>query len=229
MSAPTSERFLRIASATLLFLIPGSSFAENVTFYSGGTLTSNYVSNGISQSDDKPAIQAYLEAEAEGFYAGTWLSSVNFDTGDRLEVDLYLGYRNTFSNSVYVRADYARYLYNQTGDCCGEFRFSLGYTLQQLQMVGYVAYNPDGGTFNKRATLAYSVRDKVGFSGTYGNKQSTNNKYWDAGFTYAINDFVSADLRYHDAQIGFQGIVVSISTSTQQDTFTRQLLQPFRR
>lgn len=59
-------------------------------------LTSNYIWRGVTQSDDGPAAQGGIDySHASGFYAGTWLSNVDFgDTTDanEYEQDLYLGY-----------------------------------------------------------------------------------------------------------------------------------------
>lgn len=59
-------------------------------------LTSNYIWRGVTQSDDGPAAQGGIDySHASGFYAGTWLSNVDFGGADDLneyEHDLYLGY-----------------------------------------------------------------------------------------------------------------------------------------
>lgn len=62
------------------------------------SLASNYVSNGISQTDDKPAIQGGLVFEyTNGLYLGTWVSTVN----NGLEVDVYAGYLAAVKNVEY--------------------------------------------------------------------------------------------------------------------------------
>ncbi len=66
---------------------------------------SNYFFRGLTQTDDKPAIQGGVDwAHDSGFYVGTWLSNVDFegvvvDAADNVgvfdanyELDLYAGY-----------------------------------------------------------------------------------------------------------------------------------------
>lgn len=59
------------------------------------TLTSDYTFDGISQTQEDPAIQASLDYGHEsGFYAGVWGSNVDFGEGDPAdaEIDVYGGY-----------------------------------------------------------------------------------------------------------------------------------------
>jgi uncharacterized protein (TIGR02001 family) len=58
-------------------------------------VTSNNVWRGVTQTDDGPALQGSVDyAHPNGFYAGTWLSNIDwgqgYDTG--VEIDLYGGY-----------------------------------------------------------------------------------------------------------------------------------------
>ncbi|MDP2195904.1 MAG: TorF family putative porin [Rhodocyclaceae bacterium] len=74
---------------------PEHSFSGNLT------LTSDYIFRGISQTNNKPAIQGGFDYEhASGFYAGTWASSLDwvspgYKTDNSMELDLYGGYKGT--------------------------------------------------------------------------------------------------------------------------------------
>lgn len=59
-------------------------------------VVSNYIWRGLTQTDDKAAVQGGLDySHSSGFYAGTWVSNVDWGTPDpNYEVDLYLGYSN---------------------------------------------------------------------------------------------------------------------------------------
>jgi uncharacterized protein (TIGR02001 family) len=207
-----------------------ASQAGEVTFAGGLDYVSDYVSNGISQTNGKPTLQAYIEADLNGFYAGTWISGVDFGNADSAEIDLYLGYRTTFDNGFFLDAGYARYLYDDTGDCCGEFKVTGVIPVQdKLGLEGYVAYDPSSGNFNKAATLAYAVTDRFGLSGTYGRTDSNSNTYWHVGASMAFNDYFSGDIRYHGADSGDEGVVFKLSLATSQDNFARLLAAPFGR
>lgn len=93
---------------------------------------SNYLFRGVTQTDDEAAIQGGFDfADDSGFYAGTWLSNVDFGGKEDAEVDLYAGYGGTFGDSGVswdVGAIY--YLYPGGGDLdYGETYFGLGFGL----------------------------------------------------------------------------------------------------
>ncbi len=60
------------------------------------SLVSNYIWRGLTQTFDKPALQAGGEFEhRSGFYLGAWASNVSekWVPGSNLETDIYAGYR----------------------------------------------------------------------------------------------------------------------------------------
>jgi len=76
-------------------------------------VVSNYVWHGLTQTDNKPAVQGGLDySHASGFYAGTWLTNVDWGTPDpNYEVDLYLGYTSSIVEDLRydLRATYYAY------------------------------------------------------------------------------------------------------------------------
>lgn len=203
-----------------------------VTFNAGADFVSDYVVNGVSQTGGDATLQLYLEAEANGFYAGAWMSGVDFGgaNGDDVELDLYLGYRNVFANGFYLDAGYARYYYNDTGDCCGELKLTGVIPVgDSFGIEGYVAYDPQSGNVNRSATLAFSVNDRLGISARFGGSDSYNNDYWDVGGVWAFNDSISAGVRYYGASTGDEGIVLNLSLATSAHRFSRLLGAPFGR
>ncbi|WP_448212603.1 TorF family putative porin [Colwellia sp. MEBiC06753] len=56
-------------------------------------VTSNYLWRGVTQSSDGPSISGGIDyAHESGFYAGTWVGSIDWGTGNGTENDYYLGY-----------------------------------------------------------------------------------------------------------------------------------------
>lgn len=56
------------------------------------TLATDYMFNGVSQTQDDPALQASLDYAADsGWYAGAWTSNVDFGGPTNREVDFYVG------------------------------------------------------------------------------------------------------------------------------------------
>ena len=65
-------------------LLAATGAAADITGNVG--LTTDYVFRGISQTDEKPAIQGGLDyAHSSGAYAGVWASNVDFNDGDVLQ------------------------------------------------------------------------------------------------------------------------------------------------
>ena len=81
--------------ATAFLVLAASARAEN-TYTANVMLASDYVFRGISQTQEKGAIQGGFDALFDnGIYAGVWASNVNFDTGANgtsTEADYYGGY-----------------------------------------------------------------------------------------------------------------------------------------
>ncbi len=214
-------------------VIPGTTTpaaAQETTFYAGIDVVSDYVSNGVTQSDGNPAIQPYFEIVRNGFYAGTWMSTVDFGDDDNAEIDLYLGYRKAFENDLFFDFGYAHYYYDQSGDCCGEFKLTLAYPLvERLGIKGYLAYNPRSQDFNRRLSLAYEVNEKLVLAGTYGRSDFYDHDYWEAGASYAFDSFWSVGLRYVGSESGDEGLVLRLSLASSQSTLARLLIAPFNR
>lgn len=80
----------RLAGLLLGLALAGSASAQDLAIDLSANLgfTTNYVFRGIEQNSGEPSGFFGLDAEAAGFYAGTW--ATNVDTG--LEYDLYGGY-----------------------------------------------------------------------------------------------------------------------------------------
>ena len=74
-------------------------------------LTSDYLVDGISQTDNAPALQGGVDWSAEsGLYLGSWGSMVDFNADSKLETDWYGGYRFD-SDKVSFDAGIAFYKY----------------------------------------------------------------------------------------------------------------------
>lgn len=111
--------FRKCAVATLLstgLAMAGQASAE----VSGSVaVVSDYLFRGVTQTNEKPALQAGVTWEHEsGFYAGTWGSSISWlsdsDPGisSQVEIDGFVGYTGSFGESDFgydVGANYYWY------------------------------------------------------------------------------------------------------------------------
>lgn len=202
--------------AALLIAVPAAAQAQDTLTPSFGfAITSNYFSKGQTQSDDKPAAQAYLEGAYGMFYGGVWTSTVELDA-DRLEVDLYAGVRPTLGE-VDFDISYVRYLYNQSGDCCGEAVFDVSYPVEDFALIGaYYAYDTELKTDWLEGRAEYYFADVWFASVNVGNDFGTldlgpdHMTAYDVGFGRSLGDNGLVDLRYHDSNYTSGTLVVSI-------------------
>lgn len=113
-----SNRSLIAAAAALVFGTAAVHAGENS--YTGNVmLTTDYVFRGVSQTQEKAAIQGGFDAAfANGAFVGIWASNVNFGTGadgSSAEVDYYGGYSGALPcESCSYKA--ALYYYRYEGD-----------------------------------------------------------------------------------------------------------------
>lgn len=88
------------------------------------TLASDYLFRGLTQTNEKPALQAGLEYDdPSGIYAGFWGSSISWlsdsstsaaPVSSNVELDFYAGYRGKFSDDLGY--DVGLYTYYYPGD-----------------------------------------------------------------------------------------------------------------
>ena len=144
-----------IASAAGLFAGNMATPAQSEVKFGGGTLTggltltTDYVSRGLTNSDEHPAIQGLVQyTHKTGLLVGAFASSVDFNDDDNAtsEVDLWGGYAWTWRGFRFS-GEALFYLYPGVGD-----NMSDDYDTQEL--VGSISYT-SGETY-LAARLWYS-------------------------------------------------------------------------
>jgi uncharacterized protein (TIGR02001 family) len=95
------KSILALAVALAAPVLPGVAHAD-VAFNVGAVTDYRY--RGISQTRLKPALQGGVDWSSNGWYLGTWLSTIKWidDAGGdaNVEVDVYGGYKGSISDSV---------------------------------------------------------------------------------------------------------------------------------
>ncbi len=192
-------------------LLAQPAMAQELNWSWGLDVTSNYVFAGVTQSDDGPAIQPWFEVESQGAYFAFWGSTVDLGS-DEWELDWYLGYRNTTSYDLDWDVGLAFYTYNSTGYCCTEVTLELSYPVtSQASVGGFLGYNPDSGHWHRYLDGSFAFTDRISGSARIGANDGMDTEYWQLGASYNFNDSVSADLRYHGADVGDAGLAFSLS------------------
>jgi uncharacterized protein (TIGR02001 family) len=188
------------------------SYDGRVTFGWFAALTSNYISDGVTQSDDKPAFQFGGEIASGIVYAGIWMSTVELDP-DNWEIDLSWGIRPQFG-PLTITAGYTRYIYDESGNCCGEWvvdgevEFS-----EKFSAFGEIAHDPQADSSDVTGGFTLALADALDFSAEFTDDLGTHDSDWNAGVTWKIADSLSADFRYFDADIADPRFVVTLTWS----------------
>ena len=163
----------------------------------GASITSNYISRGLTNSNDKPALQGYLEASYNIGYVGVWASNVDFGDANKAEIDIYGGIRPTFG-LLNLDIGYARYFYNADGNCCGEAYVKYDFDLTDFVSLGGEIYRDfDAKATYVRGKASISLPQDFTLDGGFGTYTNSSLKDWDIGLSRSFADMFTASVRYH--------------------------------
>lgn len=186
--------------------------AQSLSF--GVGLTSDYMSRGMTNSNNRPALQPWAEYENSGFYVGVWASNVDLGA-DRIEVDLYGGYRWSTNNTNFDLG-YARYFYDSTGDAGGELYALVSHDLSESGaslFAGMYVGHAGGLTLNDaHGGISIPIADRLSGSARVG-VSGAGNVYGNMGVTYSVNDRLDVDARVHRGNAGGPRYVLSAAFS----------------
>lgn len=202
-----------IGASALVLLGAGSAQAlaqPEVAFNIGAV--SDYVFRGVSQTGEDPAVQGGVDANWGSFYAGAWASTVDFDEGTDAEVDVYGGYR---TEAAGYALDFGVLGYFYVNAPSGadynfvEFKAAASRAIGPATLGAAVYYSPDFFGADDAATYleangAYALADKWTVSGAVGHQWldvSDDYTTWNLGLAYALTDYLTVDVRYHDTDV----------------------------
>lgn len=203
---------IALAAAAATVAISGAAMAQDIKLSYNVGVTSDYVFRGVSQTQEDPAIQGGIDATYGLGYAGVWASNVDFGSKDpQAEVDFYAGLRPTVGDTS---LDFGVLYYSYSKDrglnpgaySYVELKAAASRTFGPATLGGAVYYSPEFPNKGGYATYvegnaSVPVAKKLTLSGAVGYQSIANFKSyatWNAGFSYALTDKLSADLRYHD-------------------------------
>ncbi|MDX5362570.1 MAG: TorF family putative porin [Pseudazoarcus pumilus] len=152
------------------------------------SIVSDYAFRGISQTDQRPAIQGGFDWEHDsGFYAGFWASNVSWlndldlGTNNSLETNLYAGYATSFGP---IGVDVGLLQYYYPGDYGTAYKAAGNDDPHTLE--GYIGLSWEFLTF----TYSHS------FTNLFGYEDSKNSKYYNLAASYEIMDGLTLDASY---------------------------------
>lgn len=145
--------------------IPGVAMAADAPSVTGNvSLVSNYLYRGVSQTNDKAAIQGGFDyAHSSGFYAGAWASSISWlvDLGQynssSLELDTYAGFKGGIAEDVSYDVGFLRYNYP------GEY-LAPQITANTNELYGAIGWKWVTAKYSRSFTNLFGVADSSGSS-----------------------------------------------------------------
>ncbi len=142
-----------IAAGVLVAGALASTTASADTLVANAGVANNYIWRGLTQTENEAAVSGGLDyTHDSGFYAGTWISNVNFGPSDGFsyENDIYFGFSKaagdvTF-NIGYMYYNYDAAVETDFGEVYGSIAFK-GFTLKAASLVHTEADEPVGADF----------------------------------------------------------------------------------
>lgn len=133
-----------------MIILPMLTLSASVlaNFSSTVSIVSDYTFNGVSQTNNSPALQASLDySDESGIYLGTWASNVDFGSQDdtNLEWDFYAGIFKQIDKSISTDFGVAQYTYSGAEN---------SYTYNFTEVYGKLGYGSEIG--NSELNLWYA-------------------------------------------------------------------------
>ncbi|WP_158770394.1 TorF family putative porin [Paraglaciecola sp. L1A13] len=176
-------------------------------FSSSVDIVSNYVSKGVSQTEDNPAVQLSVDYGWDnGIYTGIWVSNVDYvptgkpNDGADFEVDYYLGYSFEPMEGFGLDISYVYYNYPGieasietdfdygeliVGASYGRWGAKIGYSNDQVASDETGTWYQGTADFDLIAKLSLNVEvghyDRSNFGNSY--------NWWGAGLSYDVGEF----------------------------------------
>ena len=217
LSVPTAV-FAETAAPAAAAPAPAYTVSYNVGLYS------QYVFRGLTQTDEKPAIQGGVDfTHASGFYLGSWASNISwledgaYYANSSLELDVYGGYRNSIGETgLGYDIGVLQYIYqgNKLGVTADTTEVSGALSYKWLQAkVSYVASKNGLGYADARGTYYAELNANypIGETGITANAHVGRQKFdgqtlddaytytdWKVGATKAFSNGVNVGAYYTD-------------------------------
>lgn len=178
--------------------IAGAAHAEESPFSANVGIVSDYAYRGISQTDERPALQGGFDyAHPSGFYAGVWATNVSWindaevskSSGNSLEIDVYAGYGGELGPIGY---DVGLLQYYYPGSYGAAYRAS---SEKPHTLEGYVGLSWELLSFK----YSYAFSDLFGYSDSDGSQYFDLGASFDIGYGVTLGAHVGySDIRGQD-------------------------------
>lgn len=205
---------LALCAAVASVAMSGAAAAQDAPFdvsFNAGVAT-DYVFRGFTQTMEDPQVFGGADVTSGMFYGGVWASNVDFGDETDAEVDLYAGVTPTLGP---VSANFGVIYYGYVNAPSGadydyvEVKAAGSVPLGPATVGAAVYYSPEffaetGEAWYTELNGAWSPTSNITLGGAFGHQDvelAGDYNTWNLGATFAINDVVSIDARYHDTDL----------------------------
>lgn len=203
------KTFLLATALSALSAAPALAQDEGPTISFNLGAATDYVFRGVSNTDENPQVFGGADVTNGMFYAGVWVSNVDFNDSTDAEYDLYVGITPTLGAvSLDLGVLYYGYIDAPSGSDLDyvELQAKATVPVGPMTLGAGLYYSPDSYAHVDTAmyyevNADYAFNDRVSFSAALGRQTfdgAGDYTTWNAGIGYALTDNIGVDLRYHD-------------------------------
>jgi uncharacterized protein (TIGR02001 family) len=206
---------MRVLALALALVDCAGAQDEWGRLYGALGVTSDYRYNGVSYSDGSPALQGYLHWwRPDGFYAGLWVTGVEFNDPQNTSVegDLYAGRNFELGRTrITVETLYTFFPDTSTPGPTYDFlqlKLRVARSFRAFTLGAMSAWTPEasyaaGTAWRATIDAAYDIDQRLKLTANVGRRwgeRGVDRSYWDAGIT-ASAQHLSLDVRYVDTNL----------------------------
>lgn len=197
-------------------------------------LTTDYTFNGVSQTQNDPALQASLDYGFDsGWYIGTWASNVDFGGEDdtNLEWDFYAGKFLQLNDKVSLDVGAAYYTYHGDNDLSDDYAYpeayaKLGYSssMGTSEVNGWYSWDyfgQGGGHYIMMLAHTFELAEGHDLRLSVDRSTSTDEDKWAWGNDDAYNHY---RVEYMTSWNGFDFNVAAENTNLDWDTADERIV-----
>ncbi|MBQ4833460.1 TorF family putative porin [Pseudoalteromonas sp. MMG010] len=224
---------MTIKLKTLIKVLPFALLSTSAAANWSTTITgaSDYTFNGISQTNNDPAIQASLDyAFDSGVYAGVWASNVDFNDDTDFELDAYLGKYVQLTDKISADYGIAYYTYqgqNSDGNYAETYaKFGFANDLGQTELNFWYSWDYFGsgaGHVISMIAHTYELAPNHALRASFDISNSLDGDKW----AWDVNEKKSYKhyrLAYQTSYEGFNIEVAAEDTSLDYDTSDERIV-----
>ncbi|MCA0869879.1 TorF family putative porin [Seohaeicola saemankumensis] len=204
-------------ATALPLAVASPAMSQEIDISYGVDFTSNYISKGFTQTEDRPAVQPYVVFGFGDAYLEFWASNARFGGVSDIEFDVAIGYAPQIGNWD-LDIGFVQYFYRDDKTDYGEFYLGATYNINDDAEIGLKYWREvyfDYNTFylsGAYSGLPWDLTLSGGIGSDFGSRNLAEDAvYADVGLTKEFNDNIAFDLRVNHSEIEDTRLLATLS------------------